>query len=278
MVLVESWGRADDSAMREALTRPYENVALQARYQVEEGMVPFYGGTIAGEARELCGNSMGYKLLSASERDVAGCLPGRLTGLGYEDIAVHGMNGHLFRRSSWYKTIGFKDQFFNDYFKQQGLPDCQGAFTGTCDADVAKWIGNRLEQNDSKPQFVHWMTLNSHLPVPMPPDLRTGAPCTADLGLSPGTALCSWYQLIANVHRSVAELAMGRLNRPTVFIVVGDHAPPFNDPALRDRFSKTDVPYLLLMPRTQVGLSERVLAQNAPAAPGKSGKASPRIH
>jgi phosphoglycerol transferase MdoB-like AlkP superfamily enzyme len=277
IVLVESWGLDKDAAIREALTRPYANAGLQARYQVEEGLVPFYGGTIAGEARELCGNSMGFKLLSAARNELEGCLPARLAGLGYEDLAVHGMNGHLFRRSRWYKTIGFQEQWFNAELKHEGLPDCQGAFNGTCDADVAKWIGRRLEQSDPQPEFVHWMTLNSHLPVVVPPDLATGAACSDDLGLRPGTPLCSWYQLVANVHQSVAELAMGKMDRPTVFVIVGDHAPPFNDPLLRDRFSKTDVPYLLLLPRSEGGIQDRVLAQNSANLPGKTAKASRRV-
>jgi phosphoglycerol transferase MdoB-like AlkP superfamily enzyme len=237
--------------LRDALTEPYTKPELTARYQVAEGMVPFYGGTIAGEARELCGNSLGFRLLTATPADLAGCVPGRLAALGYDDISVHGMNGHLFRRSAWYKTIGFKEQWFNDQFNQMGLPECEGAFNGTCDADIARWIGRMLEESDPHPRFVHWMTLNSHLPVVVPAPLSGGAPCTADLGLTPGTPLCSWYQLVSNVHQSVSTLAMGKLNRPTVFVIVGDHAPPFNDPASHNRFSQSDVPYLLLLPRTE---------------------------
>jgi len=141
--------------------------------------------------------------------------------------------------------------------KQQGLPDCIGAFTGTCDASVAEWIERRLEKREDAPVFVHWMTLNSHLPVPIPSTLSAGAPCLSTLGLAPQTALCSWYQLVANVHQSVARLALGALGRPTVFVIVGDHAPPFVDPALRKRFSRTEVPYILLLPRSESSSSSR---------------------
>jgi phosphoglycerol transferase MdoB-like AlkP superfamily enzyme len=107
------------------------------------------------------------------------------------------------------------------------------------------------------------MTLNSHLPVPVPSYLRNAAPCTADIGLQPHTALCSWYQLVENVHRSVAQLATGTLGRPTIFVVVGDHAPPFADPDLRNRFSQSDVPYVVLVPRSEVAPTKLVLAHNA---------------
>jgi hypothetical protein len=52
------------------------------------------------------------------------------------------------------------------------------------------------------------------------------------------------------VHQSVARLAVESLGRPTVFIVVGDHTPPFGDPAIYHRLSYTEVPYLILLPRT----------------------------
>ena len=272
IVLVESWGLANDAPLRAALTEPYADAELRARYQVVEGMVPFYGSTVAGEARELCGNSLGFNIMSATSGDLAGCVPTRLAALGYDDMSVHGMNGHLFRRSSWYTTIGFKQQWFNDQFRQMGLPECVGAFNGTCDADIARWIGKTLEENDPHPRFVHWMTLNSHLPVVVPAPLSGGAACTTDLGLSPMTPLCSWFQLVANVHHSVSAMAMDNLSRPTVFIVVGDHAPPFNEPAARDRFSQSDVPYLLLLPRAQSGLQSKALAGSSMTSPSKATK------
>ena len=37
--------------------------------------------------------------------------------------------------------------------------------------------------------------------------------------------------------------------RPTIFIIVGDHAPPFLNASNRDRFSQTVVPYVILSPR-----------------------------
>jgi len=78
--------------------------------------------------------------------------------------------------------------------------------------------------------------------------LQDGASCSISPRLSGQPPLCSWYQLIANVHSSVARLAIGQLARPTVFIIVGDHAPPFSDPELRSQFSSSEVPYILLTP------------------------------
>jgi hypothetical protein len=41
---------------------------------------------------------------------------------------------------------------------------------------------------------------------------------------------------------------MRTLARPTIFILVGDHAPPFADPRLRSEFSASQVPYVMLTP------------------------------
>jgi phosphoglycerol transferase MdoB-like AlkP superfamily enzyme len=266
LVIVESWGLSVNAPLREALIQPYQAPNLLAKYEVVQGTVPFYGATIAGEARELCGSSIGFYVARAPARDLQGCLPDRLAALGYRGIAVHGMSGYLFDRAAWYKTMGFQETWFRNAFKQQGLPDCIGMFVGTCDADIAAWIGRRLEQDASRPYFFHWTTLNSHLPVPVPTPFSDVAPCTAAISVAPDTALCSWYQLVVNLHRSVAQVAMRSLARPTVFVLVGDHAPPFGDPAVRSRFSQTDVPYMILLPRSNRGESKSLLAHEAISA------------
>jgi hypothetical protein len=277
IVLVESWGLATDSSLNDALIQPYSEPGLRARYEVVQGTVPFNGGTIAGESRELCGNSFGSHLQNASTTELQGCLPARLAALGYHNIAVHGMDGHLFGRLTWYSRIGFRERWFNDQLREQGLPDCPGAFSGTCDAAIADWIGRRLAEPHANPNFVHWVTLNSHLPVLVPSPLPDGAPCSPNLGLTPQSALCSWYQLVANVHRSMSQLAMAKLGRPTVFVIVGDHAPPFADPALRSRFSRDVVPYVLLAPRADIRPPNWLQAHNSFALGRAAERRSPQV-
>jgi hypothetical protein len=275
LALVESWGLAEDSPLRNAMVTPYAQPELLAKYEVLQGSVPFYGATVAGEARELCGNSIGYYVIRAPASDLKSCLPQRLAALGYDRIAIHGFSSHMYVRSVWYRTMGFQERWFHEQLQQQGLPDCNGVFIGTCDADIAAWVGRRLNEASSRPKFIHWMTLNSHLPVTVPVLLHDAAPCLADLGLESNSQLCSWYQLIANVHRSVAQLALGPLGRPTIFVIVGDHAPPFGDPALRDRFSQSEVPYVVLVPRSAHNPSKAVIAHNA-ANPASGPRQAPR--
>jgi hypothetical protein len=249
LVLVESWGLDVDSSVRDSLVRPYSQPDLRAKYDVLQGTVPFYGSTVAGEAQEPCGTKIGSHILEVTANESLECVPDQLTSLGYRSLVLHGMDGHLFSRSNWYVNIGFREQWFRNQFRQEGLPDCMGAFTGTCDAAIAGWIGQRLEKGDENPDFLYWVTLSSHLPVPIPSALQGGASCSLTPLLSQQPTLCSWYQLVANVHDSVSRLSMAKLARPTVLVIVRDHAPPFANPTLRSQFSSTVVPYVVLVPR-----------------------------
>ncbi len=149
VTVVESWGVAQDPSFQKAMVAPYLEPELLAKYQVFQGSVPFYGATVAGEARELCGNEIGYYLIRAPASDLKGCLPEKLAPLGYSRIALHGMSGAMFNRRIWYRTLGFQELWFQEQFEKQGLPNCAGTFLGTCDADIAAWIGRRLQEDTS---------------------------------------------------------------------------------------------------------------------------------
>jgi len=249
LVLVESWGAAINTQLHDALIASYRDSKLQNRYSITEGTIPFSGSTVYGEGRELCSSSMGLYILNASRAELSNCLPTRLDNAGYNTVAVHGMSRFMFDRATWYPKIGFHEIYFLADLQNMGMPECKGAFSGICDASIGDWIGKRLQMNSSQPEFIYWLTLNSHLPVPSPPQLSSPASCSI-AGIAPEqSSLCSWYQLIAEVHHSVAKIATEDTQRPTIFVVVGDHAPPFADPNAKGRFSDSVVPWLVLMPR-----------------------------
>jgi len=249
VVVIESWGLGTDLSVRSSLVQPYAAPELLARYSVVQGSVPFHGSTVAGEARELCGKNMGFDIVKAGAQELRGCVPLRLAARGYHSLAVHGMYGYMFDRKTWYQRIGFQEQWYQDRLEKAGLPKCAGAFVGICDAAIADWLAQRLDRQQPDPQFLYWMTLNSHLPVPVPSAFPAEGSCSTSPALGQYPALCSWYHLVFNVHDSVARMAMSKTARPTVFVVVGDHAPPFANPTLRSQFSDTVVPYILLIPR-----------------------------
>jgi phosphoglycerol transferase MdoB-like AlkP superfamily enzyme len=249
LILVESWGKPVDALLEESLVRPYSDKNLAEKYTLSQGVVPFHGPTVSGEARELCGSAMGFGLLTASRSELKGCLPETMRRVGYHSTAVHGYSAMMFDRGEWYGRIGFDESWFRDRLQGQGLALCPGPFPGICDAAASAWIGDRLQREGDSPQFIYWVTLNSHLPVPIPNRVEN-APSCADNAVTAGSpGICSWYQLEFNVHRSVSELALRPTARPTIFLIVGDHAPPFSSARSRAQFSDQVVPYVLLMPK-----------------------------
>lgn len=249
LVLTESWGLAYDERINRAETEPYHNLAVTRDYKVETGTTAFNGPTTAGETRELCENSRGHLGLSDPSVDYSACWPAKLSIAGYQTFAVHGFTPTMFRRKSWYQRLGFAHSMFLPELERDGVPLCDGAFTGACDIGVANWIGVRLaEMRNSQPVFIHWVTLNSHLPLAAVTDDAARQNCAA-LGIAGGVSLCSWFNRVHDVQTSVARLATQPELRPTIFVIVGDHAPPFMEEATRSRFSQSSVPWVILVPR-----------------------------
>lgn len=249
LILVESWGKPLSRDFDESLVQPYLSDGVKTKYTVSMGTVGFYGPTVAGEARELCGSTMGFQIVRATSAQLKSCLPAKFRDMNYHTTAIHGFTGGMFQRQDWYARAGFEERWFREGLVQEGLSLCIGAFPGVCDAEVAGWIGRRVLTRADSPQFVYWVTLNSHLPVPLPNDVKNPPSCSRTLLANLDATLCSWYQLVFNVHRSIAELAAAPSARPTIFIVVGDHAPPFSSDDRRSQFSRSVVPYIVLMPR-----------------------------
>lgn len=247
-VVVESWGQPVSEIVSRSLTSPYMEDGLKARYTVTMGTVPFRGATVAGEVRELCGDTMGFGVISAPSSRLGNCLPRRLERAGYHTMSVHGFEATMFERNSWYGKVGFRETWFRSQLEAQGLPRCPGPFPGICDAAIADWIGGRLDANAATPQFIYWLTLNSHLPIPVLNLVKNPPSCSGMDGLT-DQAVCAWYKLIFNVHRSVSSLAMRETKRPTIFVIVGDHAPPFASERRREEFASAVVPYIVLWPK-----------------------------
>jgi phosphoglycerol transferase MdoB-like AlkP superfamily enzyme len=251
LVVVESWGLLRDPQLAQTLVSNYQDPRVLEKFRVSSGAVPFDGLTVPGEARELCHSHMGFGVLNLGEAQRAGCLPAVFHAHGYQNIAVHGYVGQMFQRVSWYEAIGFDQTWFSPSLRQAGLADCDGAFPGICDTSISQWIGRALLSGDKdQPKFIYWVTLNSHLPVPEHPDLSGNNICSLRAELDHSKSLCSWFHLVSELHQSIHELALESQTRPTVFVLVGDHAPPFANPELRQMFSATEVPYVILTPTT----------------------------
>lgn len=249
VVLVESWGAALDPALRDALAAPFASAAVEARYQVRTGLVGFRGATPEGELRELCGAKPAPgSRVAPSPAALLACLGPVLRARGYQTTAMDSATAFWPGGDRWYQALGFDNVL--DYPKLRGLglaPFTAGPFRAVRDDQVAALLPGLLEHK-AAPQFVFFLTLGAHMPVHLPLPAGFDADCSVATATHTSATACGWYRIERNTLGAVAAAALAPQLPRTVFVVVGDHAPPFAD-STTEYFSPTQVPYALLEPR-----------------------------
>lgn len=247
LVMVEAMGQPTDPALRRQLFGRWAQGDVAARYTVRYGTTPYYGSTTSGELRELCGRWDDYAAVSAAADPR--CLPARMRRRGYETSAVHSFTGAFFDRELWYPHIGFDHLIFRDALSREGARPCLGVFPGVCDRDVPAILARKLE-GATRPQFLYWLTVNSHLPVPAAAPLGTEN-C---LERHPGFAIrnggiCRLATVIEEVNDALARVLVAPGFPDADILIVGDHMPPFFDHGSRAQFDPGQVPWILLTRR-----------------------------
>ena len=246
VILVEALGQPAAPEEQAMLDADWDRPEWRARYDVQRGVSRYWGPTIYGEMRELCGYWDHYSTVDFAKAD---CLPEKFLNAGYETTAIHSFFGNMFERNKWYPKLHFQNTEFAETLKPQHVRTCGGVFPGACDSDVAPIIGRRLAEA-KKPQFVYWLTLNSHLPI-----TADVAQNTAACRIGPAQwrddfpALCRLYQLHHELANAVSSMIMAPGMPPTDILIVGDHRPPFFDRASRKRFQPNRVPWIYLRAR-----------------------------
>ncbi|MDQ4086524.1 MAG: sulfatase-like hydrolase/transferase [Pseudomonadota bacterium] len=246
MVMVEAMGQPSDPAMRQRLIDIWARPEVRARYEVVAGDTLFYGSTTNGEMRELCGRWAEYEEVMQVRDN--GCLPAVLARRGYRTQAWHSFNGSFFERTTWYPNIGFQELRFGPQLVESGAAACPGVFPGACDRDVPRQIGTTLRQA-RQPQFLYWLTVNSHLPVIRSDELHTENCERFDARLDQDYPMtCRLMQLFDETAGALAREISAADFPATDILIVGDHIPPFFDRHHRNQFEPDRVPWILLRP------------------------------
>lgn len=245
IVVVEALGAPVDPALDNALLGRWRRPDILARYAVTSGTTAYYGSTTNAEVRELCGEWGDYGTFM--REPAPQCLPAQLRAKGYRTTAIHGFTGRFFDRIDWYPNVGFTDLIFGERMLRDGAPECPGVFPGACDRAIPEILKRRLRRATT-PQFVYWLTLNSHLPVPAEDRLGTR---DCRLGTEAGSGLCRLVHVVATTNDSLARTLTARDMPATDVLIVGDHMPPFFDHRTRSRFRPDAVPWILLRARTR---------------------------
>ena len=248
LVVVESMGEFKDAAAESLMEGSLASPEILRRYRLTRGTVPFWGGTIYGEFRELCQ----VRLVNLG-LTIPACLPKTLkrTEPGFESVGLHGFTNRFYRRYQWYPQLGFDRILMAEELYQAGATkQCGAEFQGICDTDVMKLIHQELLKGSrTKTKLVYWMTLNSHLPL----DPAGGRESTLDCSQAPVTrtnpAICLHTRMISVVLEGMKAIAEDPAIPSTAFIIVGDHAPPYMTLKERSLYRDDRVPYMILTPK-----------------------------
>lgn len=248
LVIVESLGNLNDDKARARIVAPIYDPRVTAKYDVSDGRIVYYGSTTSAEMRELCDTRAPYAEFTKTSG--VSCLPERLQMRGYATTAVHGFYSGVFERNRWYPKVGFEHMNFGEKLMPLFKRRCGTAFRGPCDADLPPVI-EQAAAKTKRPDFIYWLTLNTHIPV-APGEALTHFHCEkADNGF--GVArVCRMAELWHDVFGAVAQLALNPAIGPAEILVVGDHAPPLWSKRGRGEFEAGKVPWYRLTPRDDV--------------------------
>ncbi|MCB4362600.1 hypothetical protein KIH07_02565 [Hydrogenophaga taeniospiralis] len=238
-IIAESWGQPKDLSILEGQIQ-----ALRQSPHVKDltlDRVHAVGATAAGELREMCGmipTRLNFRKLTAEA--VGDCLPAQLRKQGYSTIGIHGAHGFMYRRLLWWPEIGLKELIFKEALPQT-KPLCH-SFPGYCDRHLFDIVRNRLS---AEKVFLYWLTLNSHMPYDRRDvvDYREEL-CRGAFGAAYDEQLCNYQNLHVQFFEHLAKLAEDESMRGVEVVVVGDHAPIFNDEASRGHFERKQVSML----------------------------------
>ena len=131
---------------------------------------------------------------------------------------------------------------------------------GVCDSSAIRLVRHELTRDPMKRQFVYWLTLSSHFPLPAADFDSEG--CKRIGAVAKTTIVCQLWTALWPALDGLATVAADTTVPPAMYIIVGDHMPPqllsegnrqreeaastFEEDHLP--FSTTEVPFLILDP------------------------------
>lgn len=248
LVIVESWGHAQDEVTARALISPF--LSLSQRYTIHTGTVPFTGSTTTAELRELGGIYDDYRQIS--KRSDLQWIPDKLHAKGFSATGIHGFSGNMFDRFSWWPLLGFTKIFFPQDLMNVGLPQRSGVFHGIDDESIAGYIETLLRGEKGR-AFVYWLTLNTHLPLERDAGENSRFNCEGT-SLIRNSEACRLAKMHFTLFESIAnKIAMSKDLPPIHLLIVGDHMAHFYDPKTRLLYDSKRVPYIELRPINFIG-------------------------
>jgi hypothetical protein len=248
LIVVEAMGLSENPAITDKILSPLLEPDVRERYDVSRGSVAFWGPTLLGEMREFCqlkANPQG--ILIAKPETGQSCIPNQLRKAGFTTTAIHGYTKEFFNRSAWYPTVGFEHSIFNEELGTSA-GTCGSSFEGSCDPALAEMVRKMLMKSPKEKQFIYWLTLNSHEPVSDETAKRSKLHCE-DLPKFGGQDVCNMVRVQYDTNQAIQRLVTANGLPDTLFVIVGDHAPPLFETNERNAWDQRRVPWVILTPK-----------------------------
>ncbi|PKG36615.1 sulfatase-like hydrolase/transferase [Psychrobacter sp. Sarcosine-3u-12] len=227
-IVVESLGVAKKSDVQNKIIEPITSQQHLLEFY-KNGIYQAPDSTIKAEIKELCAQDLdGYGLRMVAESEFPSCLPKYLADKGYRTAALHGANGKLYDRFSWYNKAGFKDVKFSENLFEARR--CK-AFNGICDDEVFPIIQSYFEKNE--PSFFYWMTLTAHATYAQKDIYNKRLDCES-YGIKDNET-CRNMMLQAQFFESLAKLNSQPEMKGVEVVLIGDHQPPITNGIARFR-------------------------------------------
>ncbi|WP_327858026.1 sulfatase-like hydrolase/transferase [Acinetobacter guillouiae] len=233
-VVNESLGMPKDPAVLNQILLPIYNDKMVI-HDLSINKTHYTGPTVYGELRELCHAQPNNFNLKSLQLGFETCLPQLFKKIGYETTAVHGALGMMYDRKYWYPRAGFQKMIF--FESLQWKHRCY-SFPGACDWEIGKLI-NDIFMKSEKPQFVYWLTLNSHS-VYDERDIYFNVFDCKKFSIEENTESCRNLKLQAQFFYVLSKMIKSNGIKNTEVVVVGDHSPIIFNAAEKKKYFDED--------------------------------------
>lgn len=247
LILVEAWGLLNNPELQHEVLQPLYKLNASHTYEIKEGHTPYKYLTQAGEFREITGYLF-HSYQVHSDWVKQNSLLIKKQQLGFHVIGLHGYSGQFYkRREKLWPALGVQETWFAEDFRKSSMPLCGNSFFhGICDTAINTWMFNNMNLQPERKEFYYWVTLNTHLPVVEIHDegYRNFAGKWKEQGITENILQIAYQHRL--LFKDLAD-KLGKAGSPKVhMLLVGDHAPPFIDPADRKMYDAQLVPYVEL--------------------------------
>jgi phosphoglycerol transferase MdoB-like AlkP superfamily enzyme len=238
----------NDSALQHEVISPLYQLDASKLYRVSEGRNQFKYLTQAGEFREITGYLFhSYQAFQPWVKQKSIFIKKQQEG--YHVIGLHGFTSEYYKRKDIWPALGIQESMFAEDFRKLSLPLCGTIyFQGICDTAVTTWLFKSLRRQPERKEFYYWVTLSNHLPIVEIHDegYNLFAAKWKKKGMNENVLQMAYrHQLLfKDIAHKMSQPGLPKSN----VLLVGDHAPPFIDPADRAQYDAFHVQYVELAP------------------------------